>query len=64
MVIMVLMMIMVLMVIMVVMMEADLKAKVIGGYNSKKCLRGQDENDILEAPTKVFLVCVPCLINR
>ena len=44
--------------------EGDLKAKEIGRYNGKKGLRGQDENNILEAPTKVLLFAVPCLRNR
>ena len=45
-------------------MTADLEAKVICGYDSKKGLRGEDENDVLEAPTKVLLFGVPCLNSR
>ena len=42
-------------------LKADLKAKVIGGYDSKKSLRRQNDYNILEALTKVLLFCVPCL---
>ena len=45
-------------------MKGDLKAKVICGYDSKKGLGGEDENDVLEAPTKVLLFSVPCLNRR
>ena len=45
-------------------MKADLEAKVIGRYDSKKGLCGQDENDVLETSTKVLLLCVPCLSNK
>ena len=41
--------------------KADLKAKVIGGYDSKKSLRRQNDYNILETPTKVLLFGVPCL---
>ena len=60
---MVLMMVLLMMMIMMT-MKADLKAKVIRGYDSKKSLGGQDDNDVLEAPTKVLLFCVPCLSDR
>ena len=45
-------------------MKGDLKAKVICGYNGKKGLGGQDDNDVLETPTKVLLFGVPCLNSR
>ena len=45
-------------------MKGDLKAKVICGYDSKKSLGGQDDNDVLETPTKVLLFGVPCLNSR
>ena len=52
------------MIMMTMTMKADLEAKVIGRYDSKKGLCGQDENDVLETSTKVLLLCVPCLSNK
>ena len=52
------------MIMMTMTMKADLEAKVIGRYDSKKGLCGQDENDVLETSTKVLLLCVPCLGNK
>ena len=38
-----------------------LKAEIVGGHNSQNCLSGEEEDDVFEAATKVFLFWIPRL---